>query len=406
MNKSWCLKYIVKSLLIIVLLAIVSPQNAFAQKKKTQLKAKQRKIEKKIGYTKKLLSETKNKKESTLTEYNLLKSQIQDRKTLIHSYNSEVQMIDAQINENRQNITQLNNDLQNLKEEYAALIYQSYKARNSYDQWMFLFASKDFYQAFRRIKYLKEYNEYRREKAEEIQEMTRMLEDEIQELKKKKDERLGVLIVKEQETRSLENDSRKKQKVVQNLKSKERDLKRALRKQQREWKKMDKEIQRLIELELRSKSGKNGRLPLTPAEQKLSNSFAANVGKLPWPSERGIITSRYGVHAHDQLDNVKVNNKGVDIRCEKGSFARAVFAGKVVKVIQLPRFYAILVKHGDYYTIYNKLSVVYVKEGEMVKTKQRLGTVWTNPENNETVLSFELRKLTKTQNPEKWLLSR
>lgn len=406
MNKSWCLKYIVKSLLIIVLLAIVSPQHAFAQKKKTQLKAKQRKIEKKIDYTKKLLSETKNKKESTLTEYNLLKGQIQDRRSLIRSYNSEVQMIDAQIKENRKNITKINNDLQNLKEEYAALIYQSYKSRNTFDQWMFLFASKDFYQAFRRIKYLKEYNEYRREKAEEIQEMARMLEDKVQELEKKKDERLGVLIVKEQETRSLEDDSRKKKKVVQDLKSQEQNLKKELRRQKREWKKMDKEIQRLIELELRSKSGKNGRLPLTPAEQKLSNSFAANVGKLPWPSERGIITSRYGVHAHEQLDNVKVNNKGVDIRCEKGSFARAVFGGEVVKVIQLPRFYAILVKHGDYYTIYNKLSVVYVKEGDMVKTKQRLGTVWTNPENSETILSFELRKLTETQNPEKWLLSR
>jgi len=406
MKKFSRVKYLFQILFVIALIAVVNPQYGFAQKKKTQLKAKQRKIEKKISYTKKLLNETKNKKASTLTEYNLLKSQVHDRKLLIRSYNSEVQMIDAQIKENRQFISQLNNDLQNLKEEYAALIYQSYKARNSYDQWMFLFASKDFYQAYRRIKYLKEYNEYRRDKANEIQEMTRLLKDEVQELEKKKDERLGVLIVKEQETRSLEDDSRKKQKIVQDLKSQERSLKRKLRKQQREWKKMDKEIQRLIELELRKNSKGKGRLPLTPAEQKLSKSFATNAGKLPWPSERGIITSRYGVHAHEQLNNVQVNNKGIDIRCEKGTFARAVFSGKVVNVIQLPRFYAILIKHGDYYTIYNKLSVVYVSKGDMVTTKQRLGTVWTNPENNETVLSFELRKLTKPQNPEKWLLPR
>jgi len=406
MKKFLRTNYFFQIMLIIALTAVINPQNSFAQKKKTQLKAKQRKIEKNISYTKKLLSETKNKQETTLTEYKLLKNQVQDRKLLIRSYNSEVQMIDAQIKENRQYITQLNNDLQNLKEEYAALIYQSYKSRNSYDKWMFLFASKDFYQAYRRAKYLKEYNEYRRGKAAEIQEMTKLLEEEVKSLEKKKDERLGVLIVKEKETKSLENDSRKKQKMFKDLQSQERDLKRKLRKQKREWAKMDKEIQRLIELELRKKSGGKGRLPLTPAEQKLSNSFAANVGKLPWPSERGIITSRYGVHAHEQLSNVQVNNKGIEIRCEKGSSARSVFAGKVVKIIQLPQYYAILIKHGDYYTIYNKLSAVYVSEGDMVTLKQRLGTVWTNPENNETVLSFELRKLTKTQNPEKWLLHR
>lgn len=388
------------------MIAVISPQNTFAQKKKTQLKAKQRKIEKKISYTKKLLSETKNKKESTLTEYNLLKSQVQDRKLLIRSYNSEVQMIDAQIKENRQYISQLNTDLQNLKEEYAALIYQSYKSRNSYDQWMFLFASKDFYQAVRRAKYLKEYNEYRREKAEEILELTRILEEEVRALKVKKDERLGVLIVKEQETRSLENDSKKKQKVFQDLKSQETNLKKQVRKQQREWKKMDKEIERLIELELQKNSKGKGRLPLTPEEQKLSNSFVANKGKLTWPSARGIITSRYGVHAHAQLSNVQVNNNGIDIRCEKGSSARAVFSGKVVRVIKLTQFYAVLVKHGDYYTIYNKLSTVYVSKGDMLETKQKIGTVWTNTENGETVLKFEVRKTKDSQNPEKWLSPR
>jgi len=404
--KSLRMKSVLGVLLMALLLSVLNPSPIFAQKKKSQLKAKQRKIEKKISYTKKLLGETKNKKEATLTEYRLLQSQVNDRKSLIRTYNSEIEMLEAQIKEKRQNINKLNNDLLNLKEEYAALIYQSYKSRNTYDQWMFLFASDDFYQAYRRLKYLQEYNDYRRNKAAEIVATTRALEDEIQELEKKKDERLSVLIVKEQETRSLEKDSHHKAKMVNDLKLQERKLKEELRKQRRDWRKMDKEIQRLIELELHKGSSGKGRLPLTPAEQKLSKSFEANAGKLPWPSERGIITSRYGIHNHEQLSNIQVNNKGIDIRCEKGSSARAVFSGKVVKVIKLPQYYAVLVKHGDYYTIYNRLSTVVVDKDEMIETKQRIGTVWTNTENGETILSFEVRKLKETQNPQKWLAPR
>jgi len=398
-------KHVLRLLLITLLILSVSPQYSFAQKKKTQLKSQQRKIEKKITYTKKLLNETKNQKKNTLTEYHLLRSQVQDRKLLIRSYNTEIGMLDAQITDRRKQIDKLKNDLANLKDEYALLIYQSYKSRNAFDQWMFIFASEDFYQAYNRMRYLQSYNEYRRDKAEAIQATSHELEIEIQDLQKKKDERLGILIVKEQETRSLENDSRKKAKVVQKLKSQEQRLKDQLRKQKREWRKLDKEIQRLIQIELEKQSKKNGRLPLTPEEQKLSNSFSANKGKLPWPSERGVIVSRFGVSAHDQL-HVKVNNRGVDIRCEKGSSVRAVFAGKVVKVIQLPRFKAVLVKHGEYYTVYNRLSTVYVHEGDMIKTKQKIGSVWVDTDSGETILHFELRKSKDAQNPEKWITPR
>ncbi len=398
-------KIIFKILLISILLIGLSPQNTYAQKKKSKLKTQQRKIEKKISYTKKLLSETKSQKKNTLTEYNLLRSQVQDRKMLIRSYNTEVAMLDKHINNRRKQIEQLQNDIANLKEEYAALIYQSYKSRNAYDQWMYIFASDDFYQAFNRMKYLQEYNNYRRDKADAILETSHKLENEIQELQSKKDERLGVLIVKEQETRSLENDSRKKAQMVKKLKSQEQKLDDQLRKQKREWRKLDKEIQRLIQLELEKNAKGKGRLPLTPEEQKLSDSFTTNKGKLPWPSSRGVIVSRFGVGNHEQL-HVKVNNRGVDIRCEKGSSARAVFDGEVVKVIQLPRFKAVLIKHGAYFTVYSRLSTIYVHEGDMIKTKQTIGSIWTDTDSGETILHFELRKSKDAQNPEFWISPR
>ncbi len=394
-----------KTVLIVLLLATFGLHTASAQNKRKELKNKQRKIEKKISYTKKLLNETKNQKKVTLSEYKLLRSQVEDRKNLIRSYSREVQLLDEQINEKRRQIEQLKQDLAALKEEYAALIYQSYKSRNVYDQWMYIFASEDFYQAVNRMKYLQEFNNYRRNKAESIEETQKELEREIQELQKKKDERLGVLIVKEEETRSLEKDSKQKAEVVEKLKSQEKRLRFQLQKQEREWRKLDKEIQRLIQLEIDKQSKKGGKLPLTPEEQKLSDNFTANKGKLPWPSSRGIIVGRFGVSNHGQL-NVKVNNRGVDIRCEKGSTARVVFSGVVVKVIQLPKYKAVLVKHGDYYTVYNRLSAVYVHEGDKLQTKQPIGKVWTDTDNGETILHFELRKSKDAQNPEQWITPR
>lgn len=394
-----------RTVLILLLLATFGLQTASAQNKRKELKNKQRKIEKKISYTKKLLSETKSQKKATLSEYKLLRSQVQDRKILIRSYSREVQLLDEQINEKRRQIEQLKQDLAALKEEYAALIYQSYKSRNVYDQWMYIFASEDFYQAVNRMKYLQEFNNYRRNKAETIEETRKELEQEIQELQKKKDERLGVLIVKEEETRSLEKDSKQKAEVVAKLKSQERKLRYQLQQQEQEWRKLDKEIQRLIQLEIDKQSKKGGKLPLTPEEQKLSDNFTANKGKLPWPSSRGIIVGRFGVSNHGQL-NVKVNNRGVDIRCEKGSTARVVFSGVVVKVIQLPKYKAVLVKHGDYYTVYNRLSAVYVHEGDKLQTKQAIGKVWTDADNGETILHFELRKSKDAQNPEQWITPR
>lgn len=376
-----------------------------SKKTKKQLQSEQRKIEKKIGYTKKLLNETKSKKKSSLNQLSLLNKQVKERKNLINSYNNEIKLIDNQIKFNTENISSLQENLVDLKKEYSELIYQSYKSRNHYDQWMFLFASKDFYQAMRRMRYLKEYNAYRRQKAEQIISTQQKLKHEIASLEKQKAERLGLLINKENEAKELENDKKEKQSTLTKLQQKENDLQRKLRKQNKEWNKLNKEIQRLIEEEINRKDKNNNKLPMSPAEVQLSKDFIANVGKLPWPTKRGQITSHYGKHNHPQL-HVVIDNKGVDFRCEQGAVIRSVFNGTVVKVLKLPQYKAVLIKHGNYYTVYNKMSDVFVKAGDKVTTKQNIGTVWTDKESGESVLHFELRKQINPLNPEKWLIGR
>ncbi len=393
--------------LIISILGVDSLIIAQKSKKKTksQLRYQQRKIEQKINYTKKLLNETKSKKKASLNQLSLLDKQVKERKMLINSYGNEIKLIDNQIIFNRQNIKSLKESLKELKEEYADLIYQSYKSRSHFDQWMFLFASEDFYQAMRRMRYLKEYSAYRRQKAQQILNIEQKLKIEIESLEKQKEERLNLLINKENEAKKLENDKKQKQKTLTQLQQKEKDLKNKLKKQNDEWSKLNKEIQRLIEEEINRKDKNNKKLPLSPAEVQLSNDFTANIGKLPWPTQRGRITSHFGKHKHPQL-HVIIDNKGVDFRCEQGAIIRAVFSGTVVKVLKLPQYKAVLIKHGKYYTVYNKMNDVFVKSGDKVSTKQKIGTVWTDKESGESVLHFELRNQINPQNPEKWLIHR
>ncbi len=397
-------------IMTLLLFFIGSAETLYSQnKKKTkkQLQSQQKSISRKINYTKQLLKETKNKKRSSLNEISLLRNQVSERKRLINSYTSEVTLIDLQITQNHEDIIKLENALKELKEEYAALIYQSYKSRNNFDQWMFLFASKDFYQAMRRMRYLKEYNDYRRLKAKEIVQTKAALQNEITRLELQKEERLGVLISKESEAQELEKDKAKKQSALQKLQKQEKDLRKQLRKQQSEWNNLSKKIQKIIEAELRKKSPSGNKIPLTPAEVSLANNFASNIGKLPWPTKRARIVSRFGKHQHPDLPGVIIDNKGVDFRCEKGSTARAVFAGKVTKIFVMPRYYkVIMVKHGNYYTIYSHIKDEFVQEGDMVELKQSLGTVWTDSNTGETILHFELRKNAVPQNPQKWILKR
>lgn len=382
--------------------AIIYAQDS-NKKTKAQLQSQQRKIENKINYTKKLINETKNQKRSSLNKLILLDKQVKERKNLINSYSNEIRLIDNQIAFKNKNITALQDNLVDLKKEYSELIYQSYKSRSHYDQWMFLFSSKDFYQAMRRMRYLKEYNSYRRQKAEQILKNQEYLKREIEALEKQKAERLGLLISKENETKELESDKKQKEKVLSQLQQKEKRLKTTLQQQNQEWNKLNKEIQRLIEAEINRKDKNNNKLPMSPAEVQLSKDFTSNVGKLPWPTERGQITSHYGKHNHPQL-HVTIDNKGVDFRCEQGAVVRAVFNGTVVKVLKLPQYKAVLIKHGNYYTVYNKLNDVFVKENDKVTTKQNIGTVWTNKDSDESVLHFEIRKEINPINPETWLI--
>jgi septal ring factor EnvC (AmiA/AmiB activator) len=311
----------------------------------------------------------------------------------------------------RNQINELQKDLTKLKADYGLLVYQSYKTRNQTDQWMYIFSADDFYQAFNRIKYIKAIGETRKEAAARIYEKETSLQSQINRLENVKKDRLNLMTAKEQEAKSLISDKSHKEAAVTGIIKKEKELKQQLATQQKEWKKLNDEIKRIIEASMKKttvtvkgKTTETKKIPLTPEETTLASNFAGNKGKLPWPSERGQIISSFGPHPHPQL-HVTIDNKGIDIRTERGTKARAVYAGKVNRIIQIGKYKAILIQHGSYFTVYSNLSVVYVSENENVATKQVIGLIATSSDSDETILHFELwSSQTNTPlNPEYWI---
>lgn len=401
------------SFLLLMCLLLAGTQMAFAQKQsKKDLENQKKKIQKEIDYTNELLAETKKKKKHSLTELVALNKKIQQREELISNINNQISLLDQQIKENNESINNLQKDLTKLKEEYAKMIYYAYKNQDAYSRLVFIFASEDFEQAYMRLKYLQQYSDYRHRQAEKITNTKKTLNEKVQELETKKTDKRVMLSDEQSEKESLTSEKGEKEQVFSQLQQQESKLKKDLEKKKKDAENLQQAIQRAIQKELEKaqkaavveNKPKPQKLILTPESQELSNSFSSNKGKLPWPVAKGIISEHFGVHPHPSMPNIEVNNNGVDITTNSGSIARSVFNGEVTAVGNMPgagQF--IIVRHGEFLTIYANLKDVYVKTGDKVTTKQNLGSILYDEEDNKTVLQFQVWKGQNKTDPENWI---
>lgn len=383
---------------------------------KDELSKQKDQLLKDIEFTNKLLSETEQNKKATLGELNLINAKINKRQELINTMLREADIIGRQIDETKGIIESLESDLARLKEEYAKMLYYTYKNQSQYDRLMFILSSEDFNQAYKRIKYFQQYAKHRQEQAAAIETTRKVLESRTEELAQKKKKMAFLLEDKEREKLQLSTEKEEQDKVVQSLKSKESQLRKDLKQKERDRKKLESAIARIIEEEIRkakAKAEKTGAkvtksgFALTPTELALSGKFNENAGKLPWPSERGVITSLFGVQPHPTLRDIKIENNGIDITTDKDSKARAVFEGVVSIVMSVPGAHkAVMVKHGEFISVYANLENVVVQSGDKVSVKQDLGTIVTNREDGKTILHFEIWKGATKLNPSKWLVSK
>jgi septal ring factor EnvC (AmiA/AmiB activator) len=393
--------YIINVLIISVLLFII---NGYSQTKE-ELREKRKQKLKEIEYTNDLINKTERKQQSAMNKLLIINKRLSIREELIESLTNEIQSIDNQINGLETIIKEKRNKIQQIKNDYSNIIYNTYKHYNSYNRLMFLLSADNFNQAYKRLKYIKQYADYRKKQVEKLKELNQELKNKQATLKQTKENKLDLLAEKKEEKQQFEHEKKERRALIANLKDREQELKEDLMKKRRIAQQLEEEIQRIIERE--TKEQENIFAKLTPEEKLVSKNFEKNKGRLPWPTERGIITEEFGRHKHPVLSGVYVNNNGIDITTIGGSEVRALFQGEVTKIIAIKGANnTIIIRHGNFLSVYQNVVDVNVKTGEHVDTKETIGYVYKEDDQKESVLHIEIWKETQKLNPKEWLANR
>jgi len=374
-----------------------------------ELRKQKEKTASEIEYINNLLKETNSNAKASLNRLAVLERQIKLQDNLINNITGEIGYLDTSIQQNSKRIDSLGTELESVKLKYASMIRYANRNQNSNNQLLFLLSSEDFNQAYKRFIYLKQYADYRRKQAERITEFKSSIGGQLIEFNKRKEQKKDLLVSKVKQTKIIEQQKIQQNDVYSDLQQKEKDLKRKLENQRRAELRLQQEIERVISDEakkLTRKKSKEPGLSLTPAEKVLSGDFSNNRGKFPWPVLRGVITDHFGDHPHAVLKYVVVRNSGIDIATQANAKARAIFKGEVTKVVAIPGAnYAVIIRHGNYLTVYSNLNDVFVKAGQKVEIKDEIGSVFTDQnEDNKTVLKFQLWRESTKLDPEDWLI--
>ena len=411
-----------------ILMVNLSPSYGQKTKGKTkgQLEQEIQSLQKEISTANQLLKKTTKDKEMTLNEVSILDKKIKQREQLIKAYKEQIAVLDEEIDKGQSNIRSLNSNLSHLRKEYAKMITFAYKNRSHYDKLEFLFAAEDFNQAFSRLRYIQQFSSARQTKMEQIASTEKRISGEVEASQKAREQQAALLKDEKTQQAALQQEKEELNQQVTKLKKKEGTIQQDIKDKQQQAKKLQKAIDDIIAEEIRKANeeaerkrkeaekkdkttapaapSKEKGMALTPAEKTLSVGFVNNKGKLPWPVERGVIASSYGKHTSVVSDKVTVTNNGIDIATTENAQARAVFDGEVASVTKLMGCNTVvIIRHGEYFTVYSNLENVTVKRGDKVKTKQNIGTVHTSKTENKTELHFELLKETQRQNPANWL---
>ena len=432
-----------KKRLFVILISslwLAIPLSAQSNKLIRELEGKRGALQKQIAETESILQNTKKDVGSQLNGLAALTGQIEERKRYILAINNDVETIERELVSLNRQLNSLEKDLKEKKKKYEASVQYLYKNKSIEEKLMFIFSAKNLGQTYRRMRYVREYATYQRLQGEEIlkkQEQIRKKKAERQQVKAAKE---GLLKERENEKAKLEAQEKEKRTLVANLQKKQKGLQSEVNKKRREANQLNARIDRLIAEEIerarkraaeearreaaaRKKADTNGKgasktgtaakpksepldaFTMSKADRELSGSFVANRGKLPMPiSGPYIITSRYGQYSVEGLRNVKLDNKGIDIQGKPGAQARAIFDGKVAAVFQLNGLFNVLIRHGNYISVYCNLSSASVKSGDTVSTKQSIGQIFSDgADNGRTVLHFQLRREKEKLNPEPWL---
>jgi septal ring factor EnvC (AmiA/AmiB activator) len=394
-----------------------------------QEKLEQRKaqIQQEIRDNEKMLQSVKKKEKSAVNVFLIQANKIKLKEKLINTTAKQEKLLSNDMYINQVQVNKLKKELKILKEDYAKMILKSYKSRSEQSRAMFILSSESFLQAYKRAQYLKQYTNFRKNQGLEIQSKTAQLVDFNAKLDGQRQVKKKIIAENQKEKQSLEIEKKEQQKLVNAIKKDKNKIIADTRAKQAEAKRIDRQIDRLIREAIAEANRKaaaerakenpgatastapvsSSKIALTPEGKILAADFKANRGKLPWPVEKGFISLGYGDQQHPLYPNLTVHNSGVEITTEQGATARAVFEGVVSSVIVLsPINRAVMIQHGDYFTVYQNLSQVFVEKGDKVSIKQSIGKVRTSGDTGKTIIKFLILQNTSNNNPEGWLQNR
>ncbi|WP_289021924.1 peptidoglycan DD-metalloendopeptidase family protein [uncultured Salegentibacter sp.] len=389
---------------------LLSAGNLSAQTTRESLEKKRIELRNEIRRINELRSSNKQKERSVLSQVEDLDQQIRSTENLIKVTNQQANLLTNQINANTNKISRLRKELEELKEDYAGMIEKSYKSKSSQSRIMFLLSSENFLQAYKRLQYMKQYTNYRKQQGDEIKARTEELQELNASLANQKEAKEALIAENRQTRAQLEKNKKAQQDLMQSIRSREGEFAAQIRQKQQEINKINAQIEKMIRESIAKSNEESGSserdvYELTPAAKALAADFVKNKGRLPWPVRSGVVTSRFGRQPHPVVKSISINNNGVNIDTDSGGKARAVFNGTVSEVQVLKGANkAVMVRHGDYITIYDNLENVFVKKGDVVNTGQELGAIATSRTSGKTTLHFLIYKNMQKMDPADWIL--
>lgn len=391
----------------------------FGQTRK-QLELQRKKLNKEIKQVNRLLFNEKKKGKNALEALKDINKKIEVRSELISTINAEALILSKEISVNEAKLKKLNEKLTELKRDYADMIFKSYKSKSKQSRAMFLLSSQNFYQAYKRLEYMKQYTSFRKNQGEEIvrsADFVKKMNDSLFLQKNLKD---TLILFQEQQKKQIEADKSSQEKLITSIKKKEGKYKRELQKKIKEEKRVVAKIDKIIRDEIaranriaaeklklkdKSKSVNKNEFILTPEAKALAANFELNKGKLPWPVTEGIVVRKFGKQPHPSFPGITINGTGLHIVTKQGSDAKSIFNGKVLNIlVNSEGRRNVLVQHGNYISSYNNLVKIYVKKGDVLETGQKIGQIFTDKVSKKTKLVFVLFKNTERLNPSSWIL--
>ena len=387
---------------------ILIPVLSLAQDKKAALEAQKKLLQQEIVQINALIKTSAKKRANVLKQGETVQLKMERQDALIQLTNRQINRLNQEININLRNIEKLRTELTSLKKDYAEMVVSARKNKSTQNRLMFLLSSESFWQAYKRMAYMKQYAAYRKQQGEQIAAKTKALQQYTSDLVAQRKDKKQLIEENRKAQKELDSIRKRQSSLVLELKKRERNYSAQIKKKQKQQEAIDKEIARLIREAIAAsnkKAGtKTGNFVLTPEAKALAASFASNKGRLPWPVEKGIVTQRFGTQRHPVVRTTTIKSNGVSLSVPAGASARSVYEGIVLNIVQFKGSNPIvLIQHGNYITSYKNLSKVYVKKGARVTAKQAIGQIFTNKDTGKTVLQFSIFQNTTPQNPALWL---